>query len=426
MQILMQGLIIYSLSLMCFLLLGNQLIKWLIASDYDINSKIIELLFCLSFGLCVMALELFIFEIFQIDTESFRLKLWQYTLASLGLLILYIIPEVLFYKMTQKLFSRKCFRLTFCIFLTFCYYVLMKVYVFQSFYYFIDIQHQLDFITELGTVMIGILSGFGAVNCPFAYFQFISMNIQQVQEVKMEIVSNIYFLLREIEKAATKIALLDFNFKESSFTGKNRGIWSYLSFFSPKKQNKDLEQREDLANEINQLKEIHREFFEYYKEYTEEEKRYQFSRTLYGKFLKRLAWIVFIYCIYKMIMSMINFYLGRQKSIDPINRILKVILPFFGFTLDQDTYETLAIYGTFIFMGYLMISNVRSFSLNLINLFNSFMGIALLQKMPAEIMVCVLAEIFSVYLLSTSTRQVFGQFKSIYGKYRYFRTLQKL
>ena len=47
-----------------------------------------------------MALELFIFEIFQIDTESFRLKLWQYTLASLGLLILYIIPEVLFYKMT--------------------------------------------------------------------------------------------------------------------------------------------------------------------------------------------------------------------------------------------------------------------------------------------------------------------------------------
>lgn len=68
----MQGLIIYSLSLMCFILLGNQLIKvlnryitkWLIASDYDINSKIIELLFCLSFGLCVMALELFIFEIF--------------------------------------------------------------------------------------------------------------------------------------------------------------------------------------------------------------------------------------------------------------------------------------------------------------------------------------------------------------------------
>lgn len=52
-----------------------------------------------------------------------------------------------------------------------------------------------------------------------------------------------------------------------------------------------------------------------------------------------------------MIMSLVNLILGRKKSIDPINRILKVILPFFGFTLDNETYDTLAIYGTFIFMG---------------------------------------------------------------------------
>lgn len=52
-------------------------------------------------------------------------------------------------------------------------------------------------------------------------------------------------------------------------------------------------------------------------------------------------------------------------------------------------------------MGYLMISNVRTFSLNLVNLFNSFMGIALLQKMPSDIMVYFLAEVFGVYLLST-------------------------
>jgi len=63
---------------------------------------------------------------------------------------------------------------------------------------------------------------------------------------------------------------------------------------------------------------------------------------------------------------------------DPINRILTIIFPFFGLTLNQETYETLAMYSTFVFMGYLMISNVRSFSLNLVNLFNSFMGVALL------------------------------------------------
>lgn len=85
-----------------------------------------------------------------------------------------------------------------------------------------------------------------------------------------------------------------------------------------------------------------------------------------------------IYCIYKMIMSSINAIWGRKKSIDPISRILKSILPFFGFELEYSTYEALSMYGTFIFMGYLMFSNVRSFSLNLVNIFNTFMGMAVL------------------------------------------------
>jgi hypothetical protein len=56
--------------------------------------------------------------------------------------------------------------------------------------------------------------------------------------------------------------------------------------------------------------------------------------TLYGKFLKKLAWAVSIYCVYKMMMSIINFIIGRKKSMDPINRILTIILPSFGLTLD--------------------------------------------------------------------------------------------
>ena len=138
-----------------------------------------------------------------------------------------------------------------------------------------------------------------------------------------------------------------------------------------------------------------------YKEYAEEETRHAFSKTLQGKLFKKLAWTLSIFCVYKVFMSIFNFLIGRKKSMDPINRILKIILPFFGFTLEEGLYETLSIYGTFVFMGYLMISNVRSFSLNLVNLFNSFMGIAMLQKLPLDILIYFLAEIFGVYLIST-------------------------
>jgi hypothetical protein len=32
---------------------------------------------------------------------------------------------------------------------------------------------QVDFITKIGTFLIAILSGFGAVNCPFNFFNFL-------------------------------------------------------------------------------------------------------------------------------------------------------------------------------------------------------------------------------------------------------------
>ena len=61
-------------------------------------------------------------------------------------------------------------------------------------------------------------------------------------------------------------------------------------------------------------------------------------------------------------MSMVNLIVGRKKGIDPISRVLRVF-----FIISEESYEILSSYIAFIFMGYLMISNVRSFTLNLIN-----------------------------------------------------------
>lgn len=82
---------------------------------------------------------------------------------------------------------------------------------------FLDLPRHLDFITKIGTVMIGVLSGFGAVYCPWAYFQMVSLDskvyinilVKKLSNAKKEIVSNIYFILGEIDKAATKLAILN-------------------------------------------------------------------------------------------------------------------------------------------------------------------------------------------------------------------------
>jgi hypothetical protein len=60
---------------------------------------------------------------------------------------------------------------------------------------------------------------------------------------------------------------------------------------------------------------------------------------------------------------------GRKLSTDPITRLLN----FITFVLDSDVNSKIRTYSQYIsfgFMGYLMISSVRSFSMNIKNLFD--------------------------------------------------------
>ncbi|CAK58986.1 unnamed protein product (macronuclear) [Paramecium tetraurelia] len=377
------------------MILGYWLLTSFIVPDYDIHSKFTIFLFCLTFSLSTMALGMFIFEIFKIGQSQTRPKLWSFTLFSDVLLLLYILPSL---SLIFIFHSIQSIPKGIAGFLSIILIILYLVQKFHPTNIDFKLASQIDFITNIGTYMIGILSGFGAVYCPWAYFQMI---INKVKQGKKAIVSNIYFILAEIEKSVVKLVLINEQYRHKLIgEEKPTFFWARITSWF-KKTPTESQQRKDLKEELRQLKAIHSQLYDHFKDYIDEETRYYQSKSFYGKFLKRLAWIVLIYCIYKMIMSTINAIWGRKKSIDPISRILKVILPFFGFELDQITYETLAMYGTFIFMGYLMFSNVRSFSLNLVNIFNTFMGMAVLQKLPYEIMVLFIAEVFGVYLLST-------------------------
>lgn len=48
---------------------------------------------------------------------------------------------------------------------------------------------------------------------------------------------------------------------------------------------------------------------------------------------------------------MYNYTLGRKKSIDPINRILKIILPWFGINMIDADYDIAMNYLSFGFLG---------------------------------------------------------------------------
>jgi hypothetical protein len=79
--------------------------------------------------------------------------------------------------------------------------------------------------------------------------------------------------------------------------------------------------------------------------------------------------ILCIYSITKIILTAWNMIVGRKLSTDPITRFLN----FIAWLLDSKIDFGIRLYSQYIsfgFMGYLMISNVRSFSMNMKNFFD--------------------------------------------------------
>lgn len=72
----MEGWLFYFGSVLFVSILGRWMINKLIGSDYDINSPLSIFLFCLTFSLSVVSLELIIFDIMDIGTEETRKMKW--------------------------------------------------------------------------------------------------------------------------------------------------------------------------------------------------------------------------------------------------------------------------------------------------------------------------------------------------------------
>jgi len=82
-----------------------------------------------------------------------------------------------------------------------------------------------------------------------------------------------------------------------------------------------------------------------------------------------MGYILSVYSVTKIILTIWNMFVGRKLSTDPITRLINFISWLTG---DNVNYAVLNYgqYISFLFMGYLMISNVRSFSINMKNFFD--------------------------------------------------------
>lgn len=118
-----------------------------------------------------------------------------------------------------------------------------------------------------------------------------------------------------------------------------------------------------------------------------------------GKLFRLFSFVLTVYSISRIILTAWNMIRGRKLSTDPITRFLNFLTWFMGEDIN-DTFRLYSQYISFGFMGYLMISSVRSFSINIKKVFDFILRRRRLNLMSTDTLVLLMAEMYGIYFLS--------------------------
>jgi hypothetical protein len=118
-----------------------------------------------------------------------------------------------------------------------------------------------------------------------------------------------------------------------------------------------------------------------------------------GKVFWFFSIILAAYSITKFILTARNIIKGRKLSSDPITHCLNFVLWVLNSSIN-DTFRALTQYISFGYMGYLMFSSIRSFSINLKNFFTFILRRQRLNIMSIDTLVLLISEMYGIYFLS--------------------------
>lgn len=152
---------------------------WWLFHDYEVNSSFTRALFSISFMFSFNLFEIVLFQVMDIMTVTTRQLIWRTDLIAITFLIVFLLPLSIFYTVARDLFtvSRRHALFIASIVLVVYLYAFWQLNTLGSdltteskwLTSVFSITKSVSRISVLGVVFMAILSGFGAVNCPYEY-----------------------------------------------------------------------------------------------------------------------------------------------------------------------------------------------------------------------------------------------------------------
>lgn len=350
---------------------------------YGVRNRFVIFSFAITFALSCLLFELIIFEILGFLHPTSRYIHWQISLYSMLVLLVFLIPFYIAYLLLNTVQIVRDFRLVIIFTLiTWCFYL----YSFWKLGEPFPINNQNDcfriepYISRVGIIGVtamAILSGFGAVNCPYTYMTYF------MTPVTDEDMANVQKRLKQVVQIVERK-------KKELDTLVLHSRWNFL-------QSKISFEREPSENQIRRDISIFEQIFSQLTSDFEQlkilQKQIEFSKTFKGKYYHVLGHFFSLYCIWKIFISFINIVFNRIGKVDPVTNMIEITVHYFNREFDAQFWSQ---YVSFVLIGIIVITSIRGLLITLTKFFHFISS----TRSSNVIFLC-LAQLMGMYLISS-------------------------
>lgn len=160
--------------------------------NYEVRHVIVQLVFAVTFSFSCMMFELVIFEILGYLDPSSRLFHWKLLIYSMLLVLIFFIPLYIGYFLVLNLQwvpkgLKKIVALIFwLIFFSVFWRVRNPFPILSANHGIFSIEQGISRVGVIGVTLMAILSGFGAVNCPYTYMSYFMRHVTDADIATVE------------------------------------------------------------------------------------------------------------------------------------------------------------------------------------------------------------------------------------------------
>ncbi|XP_007438073.1 Golgi pH regulator [Python bivittatus] len=231
--------------------------------DYEVRQYVVQVVFSVTFAFSCTMFELIIFEILGILNSSSRYFHWKLNLCVILLVLVFMVPFYIGYFVVSNIRLLHRHRLLFA-----CVVWLIFMYFFWKLgdpfpilspkHGILSIEQLISRVGVIGVTLMALLSGFGAVNCPYTYMSYFLRNVTDADILALE--RRLLQTMDMIISKKKRIAMVHRNmFQRGEVHNKTTGFWGIIK--SVTTSSSGSENLTLIQQEVDALEELSRQLF---------------------------------------------------------------------------------------------------------------------------------------------------------------------